>query len=372
MADATVSPLERYFYNEEAEEIGGLISLLLANQGAGKTVGLSIKAGVDFNQDRIVYWRGQDTCQWVLMAANGLPITLWVHDTITKFDPYITGDIRSGDTKDRIDLETASDVSVKVTRFSDVEELVENPDTNRVNVFYFPGGRSHSQNERYFFYRKHVDLAAALNRRSWGNHVSFLMDEVGDVLTTEKRKPFYALTEFKLPEEFGQFRKNNISMMATGHDTSDIHYKFWKVKANTIIYMRGAKVKKSMHSNIDQDIVNGFDRGEFVIPGFQKDHFEIPAMPHETITWMPEGSSRKLRIDIEADVPDIMPKDTAAEALEDSPLDKDDLLEIVGTTEAADILDVSPQAVRQRIDHGTLPAIKPGSTWIMPRSALDE
>ncbi|MDY6768611.1 MAG: hypothetical protein SVW02_00710, partial [Candidatus Nanohaloarchaea archaeon] len=197
-----VSPLERYFYNQEADEIGGLITILLANQGAGKTVGLAIKAGTDLQEDRVVYWRGQTTCQWIILGANGFPITLWVDENITEFEPYLTGDIRSDQERDPIDLEDADDIDVTIKRFGDVQELVDDPDVGRVNVVYIPGDHSAATADRYYFYRRYTDLAAALNSRGWGNHVSFAIDEIADVVSTEKRKPFYQLTEYKMPEEF--------------------------------------------------------------------------------------------------------------------------------------------------------------------------
>lgn len=366
---AKISPLERYFYNAEADDIGGLLTILLANQGAGKTVGLAIKAGTDLKQGRVVFWRGQSTCQWILLAANDLPVTLWVDNNITTFQPYLTGDIRSGTERDEIDLEDADDIDVKIKRFDDVQELVDNPDADRVNVIYIPGDHSTSTNSRYYFYRQYTRLAEALNNRGWGNHVSFSIDEIADVVSTEKRKPFYQLTEYKMPEEFGNFRKNNISLMGTGHDTSDINYKLWKVKANTLIYMQGANVK-SIHSEVDQGIVNQLGRGEFVIPGFQKDHFDLPDMPDETISWMPSSSERKLRIEIEFDVPHVIPSDTASQALEDSPLDKDDLVDIINTAEAADILEIKPRSVRRKITKGQIPALEVNGKYILSRPQI--
>jgi len=365
-----VSKIEQYFYNKEADEIGGMSSLLLGNPGMGKTVALAIKAGIDYEQDRIVFWRGQDTCQWILLAANGYPITLWISDRITEFSPYVTGDIRSDTKKEAIDLENAEDVSVKVKHFSRPSEIVENPDIDRINVYYIPGNRSDDTTGRYYYLKKNTDLWEALNKRSWGNHASHLIDEIGDIASTENRQPFYWLTEFKQPEEAGQFRKNNVSTMATGHDTSDINYKIWKVKFNTNVYFGGANVK-SMHKDIDQGAVNGFERGHFVIPGFEKDHFDMPAMPHDTIGWIDDDSSRRLQIDITADVPDIVPQDTAEEALDESPLDKEQLRDIVGTEEAADILDVSPRQVRRKLNDGEIPGIKLQKKFIMSRETLE-
>ncbi|MDY6768612.1 MAG: helix-turn-helix domain-containing protein, partial [Candidatus Nanohaloarchaea archaeon] len=165
------------------------------------------------------------------------------------------------------------------------------------------------------------------------------------------------------------FRKNNISLMGTGHDTSDINYKLWKVKANTLIYMQGANVK-SIHNEIDQGVINRLDRGEFVIPGFQKDHFELPKMPHETIGWIPNGSERKLRIQVEADIPNIVPSDDASEALDDSPLEKKDLVDLINTAEAADILEVKSRSVRRKISKDEIPAIEVNGKYVLSRPQI--
>lgn len=367
-----ISPVEQYVLDEEADEIGGVITVLLGGQGAGKTVGLWNKAKIDIEAGRIVLWRGQETCQWIGLAANGLPVTIWLHSSIEEIQPHITGDIREGVGREDIaDLEDAEDVDIRVKEFGEPRELVENIDVDRVNVYYIPGGKSSENKDRYFFFKKHAELAEALNNRSYGNHISYLMDEIGDVIAMEQRKPFYTLTEFKLPEEFGQFRKNNISFMGAGHDTSDIHYKFWKVKANTLIYMREATVK-SIHSDIDQKKVNNFKRGDFVVPGFEKAHFEQPYMPEETISWLPESNARKLRMGVVARIPNIIPAEEEAESiLDDSPLDKEMLREIVGVKDAADILGMTPQGVRHNISKDNLEAILVGNKYILSRQHVE-
>ncbi|WP_311777849.1 helix-turn-helix domain-containing protein [Trueperella abortisuis] len=43
---------------------------------------------------------------------------------------------------------------------------------------------------------------------------------------------------------------------------------------------------------------------------------------------------------------------------------------LVSVTQAADILDISPQAVHKRIKAGALPATRVGNTWILPLAAV--
>lgn len=375
MSTDTIGPVDKYFYNAEAEQIGGMVVLLLGNPGAGKTVGLAIKGAIDLDQGRIVYWRGQETCQWILLAANNVPVTLWIDSHITEFQPFLSGDIHAGVDAEPIDLEQADGIDVKIKEFDEPADIVENPDTDRVNVFYFAGAKAHSKNDRYHFYKSNTDLASAFNTRDWGDPVSLLIDEVGDVCSTEKQQPFYRLMEYRLPEEFGNFRKNGVSCLMTGHDTSDINYKIWKVKANGIGYMQGAQVKgkdSKGNTGVSQDVVNHLKRGEFVLPGFEKDHFDMPKMPPETIPWIPDDSARKLRIKIESDVPNVLPKDTASEALEDAPVDKEHLIDIVDTTEAAELIGITSRSVRKRIASSSIPAIKVKDKYIMSRQTVEE
>lgn len=44
--------------------------------------------------------------------------------------------------------------------------------------------------------------------------------------------------------------------------------------------------------------------------------------------------------------------------------------ELLSVTEAADELGVSPQAVRQRLDAGTVSGVKIGATWAVPRAVV--
>lgn len=59
--------------------------------------------------------------------------------------------------------------------------------------------------------------------------------------------------------------------------------------------------------------------------------------------------------------------DARSEALEFQPVP-----DLVSISEAAAALEVSRQAVHQRIESGSLPATRVGSTWVIPKSTLEQ
>lgn len=368
--DDHISEVDRKVLDAEADEIGGMVNFALGNQGAGKTLALVNKAIIDLKENRIVYWRGQESCQWIVLAANDLPVTLWLHESIQSIEFYTTGDIQSGIEKKVIDVEDNDELDVEIRRFEDPDELVEDPATDRINVYYIPGSKSTVEKDRYFSYKMHKDFWAALNNRSWGNHVSYLMDEAPDIIPPEKQQPFYSLLVFQMPKEMGNFRKNNVSYLGNGHHTSEIFHKFWNVKANTILYFQGAKVK-SRHSEIDQQIVNNLNRGSFVVPGFQKASFELPSLPHDTISWLPDVKEVKFRASMDHDVPDLRPTDsTLQKRIKESPLDEDDVDDMIGTDEAAELLDCTPRTVQRKIADDEIPAIELNGKYVLARKQV--
>lgn len=50
--------------------------------------------------------------------------------------------------------------------------------------------------------------------------------------------------------------------------------------------------------------------------------------------------------------------------------DAGDVAGLLSVAEAASMLCVSPQAVRERLERGTLPGRRVGSTWVLPGSAV--
>jgi uncharacterized protein (UPF0248 family) len=360
--------IRKYLYNQESDKIGGVLLLLLGPQGSGKTVGLWQKTIIDFNQDRVCFWRGQENCSWIGLAANDIPVTLWMHESINDYEFIVRGSKREGIPAEEIDIEEAEDVDVEVRQFGSAEELVDDAEVDRVNVFYFPGEKSQSEIEYYFFLEQQRALAEELNERDWGDDVTKIDDEFGNVGTEDDSKPYHRLVKYALPSEFADFRKNGINEIAAAHSTSEIHYKFWDVKFNNIMYMSGASVKNTKTPQVDQQAVNNLSRGHFVISEgmFDKDHFTKPTLPHEGIEWMPRKKSRKMIMRMEADIPNIVPQSEQENLeLEDSILDRSDLDEFITSSTAAEMLEIANSSVRRKIRKNQIPAIKVNSRHLL-------
>jgi len=298
-------PADKYIFEKEAEEIGGTSVFHYGQPGTAKTSALWQTAKIDVENNRAPLWRGQDTCQWIGLAAQKLPVTLWIHDTVKEYEFYLTGDRSQNIEKKFVELEEMNGVDMEVKRFKDFSEIIENMELDRANVYFVPGDKSEKTEDRYFFYDMHRQLFKTLNTRSYGDHITWYCDEVEDVLPDETKQPFYQLIYFIMPKHFGNLRKNNTSAKMAGHDPSGVFYKF-RDKSNAVVYHGGAKVK---HPQVSQRIVNNLGRGEVVIAGYgyEKATFNMPFMPFETIPWISESNSVKLRMSYEADIPNVVP-----------------------------------------------------------------
>jgi len=370
-----ISPIERLIMEKESGEIGGVISQLFGEQGAGKTLALTNKALIDYNKDRIVFWRGQTSCQWIFLAANNVPVTLWMHETFKDYNFYLTGSKNKGIESKDINLEEQGEADIEIKTFSDVQELVEKASSTRANVYYLPWGNgtgdTPAEKEKYFYQKKHVEFFNALNNRRFMDHVSILNDEDSNVFSADTHGDLWRIQKFELPSEVEDFRKNRISHMGASHSHSDVHYKYHDVKANDRIYMRRAKVH-NQDTQVSQQIVNSLDRGDFVVPGFEKDSFEVPYMPHENIEWMPKDEEVLLKMDFEAESPDIRPdKDEEAETwFDDKPFEKRHLDDLISAEEAAEMIEITSRAVKKKFQTEDLKAIKLNGKWFTSTTEL--
>lgn len=364
----SLSQIDKYIYEAEAEEIGGTLLFFYGEQGSAKTTGLWNCAKIDLENQRIPLWRGQSSCQWIGLAANNLPVTLWIHDTVTEYEFFLKGDRRKGIESKQVELEEAEDVDIQIKRFSDAEELVNKLDPDRANVYIVPGDKRERKEDRYFFYNFHKNLFAALNNRRYGDHICYYVDEVGDVLPPETQQPFYQLITFVMPKEFGNLRKNNVSFKGTEHSQSSIFHKF-RDKSNNSVYFSGANVK---HKSVDQGVVNNLKRGHFVIPGFEKDHFKQPYMPDETISWIPENSNIELKMSYDAEIPNVVPdSDSITEKyFDDKPFEKSHLDEIIDVSEAEDLTGISRRGVAKALQTGRWPGMKLDGKWFLSMSQI--
>jgi len=302
-----ISDADEFLFDPNLK-IGGAIVPIFGFPGSGKTNGLVNIAIENYKEDYIVLWKGSKEAQWLNLVANDMPVTLWNHENITDFKPIIRS-AYPGQEPEVVNLENKTidktlkgkkDVqAVRIREWSDPEWLVDNPDTDRANVINIPGSNSKfdSKKPRYFYLKTWRNIMYHLRTRSYGTPIMFLGDEWNEVMPSqsELRKPFFNVVATMMPKDLAQLRKNKVFLYGAAHGTHDCHHMFWKVKANSIIYMRRANVKKDISPLVDQQKVNNFNRGDFVMPGFEKSRFEM-AYEKEDLDWIPDNRNRDFRL----------------------------------------------------------------------------
>lgn len=375
-----VTPVEKLVFEEEADEIGGMITLLLGEPGAGKTMALTRMVMVDLGMDhvgseympervrRTPLWRGQETCQWIVPAAQGIPVTLWIHETVDDWQFYTTGNRKKGIKKRKLEIEDAEGLDVQIKRFDEPEELVEGLDMHRLNVYVLPG-MTGTDKEEYFFQKMNVEIGKALNSRSYSDHVTWNIDEIENVAPDRNRKPFYELQMKMFPRVWQNLRKSGVSKRGTGHGYGEINYKFYDLKANGIIYMQGGRVHKK-HQEIDQRAVNSMEKGDAVIPaaGFEPAKFDMPHKPENRLPWLSQHSS--LVMEFDGSVPDLRPDPDAEEWIDQQPFNKEHLDDLISAEEAADMIEITSRAVKKKFQTEELRAIKLNGKWFTSTTEL--
>lgn len=364
-----VSPIEKLILEKEAGEIGGMIILIIGEPGAGKTFGLARMIEIDMQENRIPLWTGQKSCQWIIPAAQNIPVTLWMHDSIKDFEFFTTGSMKDNIPEQNVDLERKDDIDVKVRSFEDPEEIVEDIDTDRLNVYYIPGA-DQGEKGKYFFQHMNYRLAKALNERRYGDHVTLNADEIQNIAPDKTKKPFHNLQMEMFPNQWQDFRKNNVSMRGTGHGYSEINWKYYNNKANGIVYMQGGKVH-SDHSAIDQGIVNNMRRGQFAVNGFEPGEFEMPDSPKQVFGWIRDHEDVELKMMFEAEIPDVRPKPEDLESIiSELPISAEDLRELWTPEEYAEEADITTRAVQKKLATNKLPGLKLNGKWLMSEEQL--
>jgi len=327
--------------------------------------------GDEFNPDdakRIPIWKAQTSCQWIVPAAQGIPITLWIHDTVNDFEFYLTGSKKHDLDKRILKLSELDGLDIKIKRFSDWQEFIDGLEVDRLNSYFMPGSNGDSK-DKYFYQRKAYDLCKALNNRDFGDHITLNWDEVHNEAPDEQKQPFYDLQMNLFPSQWEDFRKEKITLRGLGHGYTGANYKLYDEKETGTIYMQGAKVHNK-HTMIDQGQVNGMERGDFVVNGFEAGSFDLPLQPKQIFDWIPNSEDVRLKMDVSYSVPDIRPEGGVNEELEQLPFDAEDLRSIWTVTDYAEQLDLSPSTVRKKLASGKIPGIKLNGSWIMSEDEL--
>lgn len=287
-------PTEEYLKNPDPK-IGGATIPLIGPPGVGKTVALTRIGQKHINNNHIVLFRGTQEAQWLNFCANDIPVTIWNHSHIQDFKSVVTGSKNSGNTKKPVDLTEKENVRIK--KWENAEQLIDGVEQGRVNVINVPGLHSDEDKDVYFFRQSWVNIFDALIERDFGDFVTFLLDEAGDIFPSQQviRKPFYKVVR-RLPPKLAQLRKNNVFLFPAAHGTHDMHYFLWKIKSNSVGYMSGAIVKNELSPNVDQGIVNKLKRGSVVMPGPDKEHFKMPKIIDD-IDWIPGEVERRVKLE---------------------------------------------------------------------------
>jgi len=376
-----VSPIEKVVLEKESGTIGGMVVLIWGEQGAGKTMALTRmvmydmgidEVGQEFNPEqckRTPVWKAQTSCQWLLPAAQGIPITLWVHESVENFSFYLTGSRKQGIDKRELNLDELDGLDVEIKRFADFEKFVENLRMDRLNAYFLPGSNG-DEVQKYFFQRKSFELCKTLNEREFGDHITLNWDEVHNEAPDIQRKPFYDLQLNMFPSQWEDFRKEKISLRGLGHGYTGVNHKLYGEKETGTIYMQGAKVHNK-HKLIDQAKVNNMNRGEFVVNGFEVGTFSMAKLPHKVFSWMPKSNEVRMKMRVDYDVPDIRPKDQDVEKwIDDSPFDKRHLDDVVGVSEASKFIPWTSREIRRKLKQGKLPGLKVENKWLLSESML--
>mgnify|MGYP006928062431 FL=1 len=376
-----VSPIEKVVLEKESKNIGGMVVLIWGEQGAGKTRGLTRmvmydlgieNVGDEFNPDnakRIPIWKAQTSCQWIVPAAQGIPITLWIHDTVDDFEFYLTGSKKHDLDKRILNLSELDGLDIKIKRFSDWQEFIDGLEVDRLNSYFMPGSNGDSK-DKYFYQRKAYDLCKALNNRDFGDHITLNWDEVHNEAPDEQKQPFYDLQMNLFPSQWEDFRKEKITLRGLGHGYTGANYKLYDEKETGTIYMQGAKVHNK-HTMIDQGQVNGMERGDFVVNGFEAGSFDLPLQPKQIFDWIPNSEDVRLKMDVSYSVPDIRPENESVEQwIDDAPFDRKHLDDIVDVREASDVTPWTTREIRRKLKRGKLMGAKANGKWLLSESQL--
>jgi len=310
-----MNPIDDFLFKPRPE-IGGAIVPLIGMPGSGKTVGLTQIGLENLDEGNTVMWRGTKQCQWVHFLANDTKVILWNHDSIHDFEAYITAE-NAQINETVVDLEQHN---VEVRTWETADELIGSLEDDVVNVVNVPGLEEQSQQSLYFFRKQWIDIFDALIERRSGDMVCFLFDEIGDVIPSQQqlRKPYYKLVAEFLPPKLSQMRKKRVLLYGAAHATHDTHYFFWKIKANSILYMSNSVVKKNVTPSVDQEDVNALDRGQFIFPPKTDPiSFALPYLA-DSLDWIPDRDSAFLNVDWSADIPNLLEEETDNGGMSDS------------------------------------------------------
>ena len=376
-----LSEIESKIYEKNSDQRGAMLLMLWGEQGSMKTMSMTRMVMIDMgvenvgeqfkpeNINRIPLWKAQTSCQWILLAANDLPITFWMHESVDNYQFKLTGSKRSGLKTRKIDPERMGGIDIEFKTFEEPKEIVENINPNRVNAYFIPGS-SGSEAEKYFYQKTTLELCKALNQRDYGDHITLNWDEIQNEAPDKTKGDFYELQMSSFPTEWEDFRKNRITLRGTGHSHNEVNWKLHKNKVTGTVYLKKGQVH-SRHTQVDQALVNNMSPGEFVVDGFEPGTFKMPKLPEKEFGWMPDHPDVKLKMEVKYSVPDIRPTNMDVEKwIENQPFTQDHLDDLIDADEASEVVELESRVVKRKFQKGDIPAVKLNGKWFTSMTAL--
>ena len=237
---------------------GGTMCLLIGDKGSGKTTGLlNLAEGVRYKDEEGGGWR-RETVIW-----RARSIDYW-----TRVDPgrRTVWVCAADDGRIRWSADGVRELLPPVRFYTTVQDLIDQIQERpgKIHVVYSPNGiydfdprfqdemgmgrkdiikavyKRELDIESIFWYEMMFVLTRHTSRRFF---CSLIMDELQRLLPPSTRGLRYHIQAFMALEILPDFRKQNKSLFAAGHATSNMDYRLYPL-IQVYGYMRGGKVKK--------------------------------------------------------------------------------------------------------------------------------
>lgn len=263
--------LKRLLLERGSIEVGGVECLIAGGQGCGKTTTLC-QISIE-NMERygdVIIWRGSEDCQWTLFLnakkeINYLPKS----DLEIEFFSRKTGK-----------TENILDYIAKVNPWSDIHELIDKLDPERINVIEMAPMNMLNTRQYMEFVLSWLDFFEKLIKRRTGRPVSVYFDEFEDFVPEYPMKELFVIDRM-ISYCIRGFRKNDISLFAAVHNINDV-YHLARKKMRWKMYMRGSRALKGSRITIN---LNDLEIGTAVLESGKFERFK----------WRPLGRERGLR-----------------------------------------------------------------------------
>lgn len=278
------------FFTDPSREIGGAVIPIIGPPGSGKTNALIQMALKRKKEGHKVLWRGIEEGEWLKFLANDEKVTVWNHEQFERVR------VKKADRRETTFFELEEVDGVEVKQWDKGVEVIKNSRQDSINVVNVPGVVSDNFEEEVWFTEKFIEIFEAIyDRNNTYKWVDFFTDEAGDIFPNQQQAKgrLNNLVARKAPKLLAQMRKKNSLIYMAVHGVQDFHHMIYKVKSNTIGYMRFSNVVKQIHPSVDRSKVNKLDRGEMIIPPWHRAEFSL-AYEEQDLDWVGENAQAEL------------------------------------------------------------------------------